>query len=72
MIDLLLINPDRCKKNIFQILILKKSRAQHFQLGSSARTLASIPDRVSVTFHLAGVYIIFSSVWVAEWPPFGK
>ena len=26
----------------------------------------------SVTFHLTCVYIIFSSVWVAEWPPFGK
>ena len=28
--------------------------------------------RVSVTFHLTCVHIIFSSVWVAEWPPFGK
>ena len=28
--------------------------------------------RVSVTFHLTCVYIIFSSVSVAEWPPFGK
>ena len=28
--------------------------------------------RVSVTFHLKCVHIIFSSVWVAEWPPFGK
>ena len=28
--------------------------------------------RVSVTFHFMCVYIIFSSVWVAEWPPFGK
>ena len=27
---------------------------------------------VSVTFHLTYVHIIFSSVWVAEWPPFGK
>ena len=23
-------------------------------------------------FHLTCVNIIFSSVWVAEWPPFGK
>ena len=29
-------------------------------------------DRVSVTFRLMYVYIIFSSVSVAEWPPFGK
>ena len=28
--------------------------------------------RVSVTFHLTCVHIIFSSVSVAEWPPFGK
>ena len=28
--------------------------------------------RVSVTFHLTCVNIIFSSVWVAEWPPFVK
>ena len=25
-----------------------------------------------MTFHLACVYIIFSLVWAAEWPPFGK
>ena len=28
--------------------------------------------RVSVTFHLTSVHIIFSSVSVAEWPPFGQ
>ena len=28
--------------------------------------------RVSVTFHLTCVHINFSSVWVAEWPFFGK
>ena len=28
--------------------------------------------RVSVTFHLTCVHIIFSSVLVAEWPSFGK
>ena len=28
--------------------------------------------RVSVTFHLPCVHIIFLSVSVAEWPPFGK
>ena len=25
-----------------------------------------------MTFHLACVHVIFSSVSVAEWPPFGK
>ena len=28
--------------------------------------------RVSVTFHLMFVHIIFSLVWIAEGPPFGK
>ena len=28
--------------------------------------------RVSVTFHLMFIYITFSSVCVAVWPPFGK
>ena len=28
--------------------------------------------RVSVMFHLMFVYYTFSSVWVAEWPSFGK
>ena len=28
--------------------------------------------RVSVMFNLMFVYYTFSSVWVAEWPPFGK
>ena len=28
--------------------------------------------RVSVMFHLMFVHYTFSSVWVAEWPPFGN
>ena len=28
--------------------------------------------RVLVMFHLMFVHYTFSSVWVAEWPPFGK
>ena len=28
--------------------------------------------RVPLTFHLMCVYVIFSSVLVAEWPQFGK
>ena len=28
--------------------------------------------RVSVMYHLMFVNIIFRSVWVAKWPPFGK
>ena len=36
------------------------------------KTVACIGARVSVTFHLTCVHIIFSCVSVAEWPPFGK
>ena len=28
--------------------------------------------RVSVMFHIMFVHYTLSSVWVAEWPPFGK
>ena len=28
--------------------------------------------RVSVMFHFMFVHYTFSSVWAAEWPPFGK
>ena len=28
--------------------------------------------RVPVMFHFMFVHYTFSSVWVAEWPPFGK
>ena len=28
--------------------------------------------RVSVMFHFMFVHFTFSSVWVADWPPFGK
>ena len=34
--------------------------------------LPSFGVGVSVTFHLMFVNIIFSSVWVAEWPAFVK
>ena len=35
-------------------------------------SVACFRVRVSVMFHLIFVYYTFSSVWVAEWPPFGK
>ena len=35
-------------------------------------SVARFAVRVSVTFHLTCVYIVFGSVSVAEWPPFGK
>ena len=35
-------------------------------------SVACFGVKVSVTFHLACVHIIISSVWVAEWSPFGE
>ena len=34
--------------------------------------LAALVSKVSVTFHFMFVHYTFSSVWVSEWPPFGK
>ena len=43
-------------------------------LGCPARknTSKAVKLRVSVTVRLTCVHIISSSVWVGEWPPFGK
>ena len=35
-------------------------------------SVACFGDIVSVMFHLMFVHYTFSSVWVAEWPPFGE
>ena len=35
-------------------------------------SVACFGVRVSVVFHLMFVHYTFSSVWVAEWPPFGN
>ena len=35
-------------------------------------SLACFVVRVSVMFQLMFVYYTFSSVWDAEWPPFGE
>ena len=44
-----------------------------FQGGSFVVVyVACFGVRVSVTFHLTCVHIIFSSVLVAEWPPLGS
>ena len=38
----------------------------------SFKPMRSFGARVSVMFHFMFVHYTFSSVWVAEWPPFGK
>ena len=40
--------------------------------GSGVVSVSCFGVRVSVIFHFMFVHYTFSSVWVAEWPPFGK
>ena len=40
--------------------------------GSDVVSVSRFGVRVSVMFHFMFVHYTFSSVWVAEWPPFGK
>ena len=40
--------------------------------GSNVVYVSCFGIRVSVMFHFMFVHYTFSSVWVAEWPPFGK
>ena len=40
--------------------------------GSDVVSVSCFGVSVSVMFHFMFVHYTFSSVWVAEWPPFGK
>ena len=40
--------------------------------GSDVVSVSCFGVRFSVLFHFMFVHYTFSSVWVAEWPPFGK
>ena len=40
--------------------------------GSNVGFVSCFGVRFSVMFHFMFVHYTFSSVWVAEWPPFGK
>ena len=40
--------------------------------GSGVASVSCVGVRVSVMFHFMFVHYTFSSVWLAEWPPFGK
>ena len=40
--------------------------------GSDVVSVNCFGVRFSVMFHFMFVQYTFSSVWVAEWPPFGK
>ena len=52
------------------IVLLYQSRFQGG--GSDVVSVSCFGVRVSVMFHFMFVHYIFSSVWVTEWPPFGK
>ena len=63
------LDPIRTKKNIQNNLSINgRSKAVALLWFS----VACFGVRVSWTFHLMCVHIILSSVWVAEWPSFGK
>ena len=40
--------------------------------GSGVVSVFYFVVRIYVMFHLMFVHYTFSSVWIAEWPPFGK
>ena len=41
-------------------------------IGEVKKAPISCAAQLSVMFHFMFVYYTFSSVWIAEWPPFGK
>ena len=53
-----------------------KAECQFYELfqggGSDVVSVSCFGVRFSVMFHFMFVHYTFSSVWVAEWPPFGK
>ena len=50
--------------------LLNKLKAKGFQ--ADVVSVSCFGVRVSVMFHFMFVHYTFSSVWVADWPPFGK
>ena len=53
------------KKNKFSLFMRKAA-------FSDVVSVTCIGVRFSVMFHFMFAHYTFSSVWVAEWPPFGK
>ena len=54
----------------FTCFVLAQTRFQGG--GSDVVFVSCFGVRVSVMFRFMFVHYTFSSVWVAEWPPFGK
>ena len=51
---------------------MKKATPYGLGIYSGVVSVSCFGVRVSVMFHFMFVHYTFSSVWVAEWPPFGK
>ena len=68
MLDLLLINLSRCKKNILQILILKKSRPWPLNSAARTRTLGLIPDHTKIkkVAPATSSYLNRNTIYVAD------
>ena len=53
------------------IQLLRSSIEKYMEIGYVV-SVSCFGVRFSVMFHFMFVHYTFSSVWVAEWPPFGK
>ena len=52
---------------------LKNRFGEHYRkIKKPKNSVSCFGVRFSVMFHFMFVHYTFSSVWVAEWPPFGK
>ena len=56
----------------FHIYNKRFVHTDYFNIHSDVVSVSCFGVRFSVMFHLMFVHYTFSSVWVAEWPPFGK
>ena len=68
--------PHQLRRMRLHAYIMFKTPVIHYLLfhggGSDVVSVACFGVIVSVMFHLMFVQYTFSSVWVAEWPSFGK
>ena len=70
-IFLCLVNDLQTPKQEFSINV-HKSQDLSQGGGSDVVSVSCFGVRVMVMFNFMFVHYTFSSVWVAEWPPFGK
>ena len=56
----------------YRSYIATKKLKEYEKKNGNTKTFDGKQKRLSVMFHFMFVHYTFSSVWVAEWPPFGK